>query len=1566
MHMMKFVINRKIFISMLFTALVLLGVVSYNQLDVELYPNAELPFLIVQARTMQELDPAYVESQAIIPLEGVVSSLEGVDTIESYVERNGGMIFVYFNQNVNVKYLYLRLDEKVNAVKSEIGEEFIISVQKVDTESLSNTFMSLQVRGTGDVDRIRQIVEERMLADLQNVDGVANVSVFGGREKSIEIILDEQACKAYRITPNSIRNLIAQNNQIKTFVGKAYTQNRYYFVNVNADYTDVSQIENIIVRDEGPVYLRDVAEIYFGLKEETSLSRVNGKEAITVQLTRESQSNLIELAGKTRKVVADLNDELVPLGIDVVIQSDTAENIEENINMIIKLAITGALLAVFVLWVFLRNLRWVLVITLAIPISVYTAFNFFYAGDVTINSLTLVGMALAVGMLLDNSVVVMENIYRLLSKRDRDDAVIQGTSEVWRSIFAATLTTVTVFVPFVFAENFLVRLMGRHIGVSIISTLLVSLVVALFLIPMLTHLLIKQNSQNREPASLKVVSHKNRLMQIYRVILKACMRFPARTVIGGILLFFVSLLIALIVSINVPQEDESRQFDVYLTMAEGATFDKTDLVVNDMESQLEGLEEIEEVVSKIYEEEAIVTIKLQEDFEKIDKRSLDVIKDDVDDRLESIQTGDISFEQPTSSQRFRGGGGRNPGAGFERMLGIGMATESVIIKGRNYTVMRNLAEDINEYLSEMDAIQRSNVSVASERPEVHLYLDQLLMNQYSITPQNVTSELAGFQSEFNSNLTFKDGTEEYDIIIRMGDEEEEDEDKTIDDLVGLDITSTTGDLYELEDFSQIVLSEGRASINRVNQERQVEVNYSFIREVTDSRDVLEASRLEVDDLIANLNIPSGIAVEVVHEDNDLSDFTFLLIAAFILIFMILAAVFESFSTPFVMMFTIPLAAIGSLWALILTGNSLLNANTLIGFLILLGIVVNNGIIYIDYTRILRSRGYSRSRALMMAGMARVRPILITAITTIIAMMPLALGNSEYVKIIGAPFAITVIGGLALSTLFTLVFIPTFYSGLENALKWLRELDFRIQLAQICVFLAAAVLIYLNVFSILWRVIWVVTVVIIIPAATWFIINSLRTANEKMVDQDDELSISIRKIIKIYDQPARIVREWTKGIHIRERAGMQKEYKSWRDFDDYIWQIPVLAFLIYFTYFYLSGFFWSFILSHFVFFFLLYLEKPMSGLLIEHRPKLAAILHRLLFWGFPVLNLIYFYLTWEKLGTTIFITVLWFLALAVYTTSNRLQREKINIARITGRFSGLRRAFYRFVQIIPIIGKKRTPFRALNGVSLEIGSGMFGLLGPNGAGKTTLMRTICGILEQSRGKIYINGMDLNVYREEFQGIIGYLPQDFGMYENMSAHDYLDYQSMLKGLSDPQAREQRIQQVLESVHMVERQHERISSFSGGMKQRIGIAQTLLHLPRILVVDEPTAGLDPRERIRFRNLLVDLSRERIVIFSTHIIEDISSSCNKVAVLNKGELRYVGEPVQMAKLAEGQVWQFLVPVHEFEDYQKQYKVLHHMRVKDQIRVRCMADTQPTPEAIAVQPTLEDAYLYLLKDNAR
>jgi multidrug efflux pump subunit AcrB/ABC-type multidrug transport system ATPase subunit len=1566
------IVTRKVLISMIFLGLTVLGIVSYRQLKIELFPNAESPYLVVQVSSQTEVDPGYMEKQAVIPLEGAVGGLPGIKELTSTASQRRGTITVAYEPKTNLKYAQLKLQERIDEIKATLPTEFTVTVMKVDLQQAANQVMALEVRGSGGANRIRQITDEKITPRLENVDGIAGVTVYGGQEKTLEITLNKDACDAYGITPFQVRNAIAQNGRDRTFAGRAFAGNKMYFVHITAEYVDTREIENIVIKEAGPVLLHDVATVYFGVKEQTSYSRVNGLESVTMNLVADSQVNIIDVSHSVKALVEELNKEFGPLEIEIKVQENLAETMEKNIDQIINLAITGGLLAIFILWIFLKNVRLVLSIALAIPISVYVAFNFFYAAGITLNSLTLVGMALAIGMLVDNSVVVLENVYRHASKGELPDiAVTHGTTEVWRSIVASTLTTVTVFLPFVFSENYLIRILGTNIGVSIISTLLVSMMVALMLIPMLTHLVLQRNPHKGPQIFEKISLHK-RLIQIYLLILKTSIRNPAVTIIGAMVIFFVTLFAALALSNDTLREAQTRELRVAITMPQGTTLDATDLAVRTMEERLMTLAEKEDITTSTQEAQASISIKLVEEFEKVKGRKLPEIKADIENRIRDIPQVSYEFQQFSSSSGFSGGGGGGGAAtgagGLESLMGIGTQQEKVIIKGQNFDLMKAVAEDVKYYLDDLTTIQQSTVGVQDNRPEVRMAFNTREMGERNVQLSSVMSELSSFPTEVSTGVVFKEGTEEYDILIKY-DREIVDKNKTrsMADLQEMDVPSSDGSRHRLTDLAKVYFAYGMGTINRLNQEKQIQVTYRFDQETNGSKSLLEAARGDVDNLIAGMKIPAGVAVEVQHEANQFKDFYFLIGAAFVLIFMIMAAVFESFSTPFVLLLSIPLAGIGSFLAILFTGNSLINANTLTGFIILIGIVVNNGIILIDYTKILRKEGHRKTRALMIAGLARLRPILITAGTTVVAMIPMAMGQSEYGKLIGAPFAITVIGGLTLSTLLTLVFIPTFYSGLENALEWMKNQKLAVKLTMYILMAGLVTLIYFGIESILWQAVTILLVIIGVPASIWFVMNSLRKASDTAIPLDQSIVIRIQNLVKIYERDGRFARQWKAGLAIRKRKGMEKEIKSIKDLDDVLWQLPILGFMIYFVYFYLEAGFWIFLLGIPVYFMLLAIYQPIRSYLRHIRPegmvdKINGFINGLIFWGYPALTLIIFYLRWKNIALDILLAFGWYLALVVYTTSGRLAREKVNVNRITGRFGRIRRGWYRLVQSIPVIGKKKKPFKALRGVSMEIGQGMFGLLGPNGAGKTTLMRIICGIFEQSYGKIWISGVDTQEKREELQGLIGYLPQEFGMYENMTAGEYLNYQGILKGLKDPAERDKRVDFVLGSVHMLEHKNEKIGSYSGGMKQRIGIAQILLHLPRILVVDEPTAGLDPRERIRFRNLLVELSRERVVIFSTHIIEDISSSCNQVAVLDKGDMVFLGAPEDMATTAAGHVWQVEVSLTEFDRLSELYKIVHHMRDGQNIRVRLLAETKPSPDAIPVQPLLEDSYLWMLK----
>lgn len=1568
---MNKLIKRRVLISMLFIGLTMMGYFSYSYLPMELYPNAELPMLSVNVAAANEVDPKYIENQAAIPVEGVISTLEGVEKIQTRISTRSARITVTFVKGTDVKYAYLKLDEKIKAVAKNIPEEFKVTVNKASAGMVNSQFMTLFVLSGEDVDYVRSITDADIVPELENVEGVAGVMVMGGRQKSIEIILDESKCDALNLTRSQISNMISRNMSERTFAGPVYQNNRRFFVNVTAEYLKTEDLGSIVVA-QGPVLLKDIAEINFGIKDEESYSRVNGKEVITCVVAKSPQVNVIDLSERVRAEIDRLNKELAVKDVNIKVDMDVAETMSNNIDTILNLGLTGAVLAIFILYLFLRNFRIVTIIAFAIPISVFSSFYFFYIAGISINTLTLTGIALAVGMLLDNSVVVMENIFRQRSLgMSGDEAAVKGTQEVWKSILAATLTTITVFLPFLFADNYMIKLIGEHVGVSIISTLTISLIVALLLVPMaVNYFMTRRNSH----VDFSVPSIHSRPVQIYMAILKMSLRKPAQVVILTLLLLVITVVLSMTLSLNTLKEVETDTFNVYVTSPSGYTLDRTDEMIRRYEEVLGEVEEVEQVTSKVYATDANLTLKLKEDYEKINHKTLQGIKNDVIWRAYRLRIWDVSLEAKSSSENFQGGGGDALMGGSEELLklmGMGSQRERIVIKGQDFEKMENLAEYIQYQLQDLENINYAWVNTSRGKPESRIQFDQYLMGIYDVTPANVVTELTNFAPENTTQIKYKAGEEEYDIIIKDKTyAEARDEDKkpvrSLEDLRNLNVTNSKNSLIDLRSFSTINLTRGQGEINRVNQDKEIEVSYRFISDVNESKEFLTTARTEVDELIQKLDIPSGLAVEVIHEEDTTSDFTFLILAAFVIIYMILASVFESLSAPVVLMFAIPLAAIGSLLALLFTGYSLMNANVMIGFIILIGIVVNNSIILIDYTSILRRRGYRKQRALMIAGVSRLRPILITAITTIVAMIPLAMGKGEFVAGLGAPFAITVIGGLSMSTLLTLIIIPTLYSGMEDALTRLRTQRIFMKILQLVLLTAAVAGIVLFVDSILWKVGYLIAAVILIPGVTWFMENSLRQANSHIIPPDEEIVIQVRNLVKIYGQPSEFMQEWLSGQRIRRRLGLKEEYRFWSDLRVLLWLIPLTVFLFYFVYMYQTSAFWAYL---FAVLFWISAVKVIDVVrefnLSRGRrfwPKVLRVVRFAVYYFTPLLTFVWGEIVLYSGGLVFIFTVLWYLGIQVKYLSDKIHKYNINIDLIDGRFRGLRKSFYRMATKVPVIGYRKKPFKALNAVSLDIHTGMFGLLGPNGAGKTTLMRIICGIFEQSYGKIFINGIDTEEKREELQGLIGYLPQEFGTYENLTSWQFLEYQALLKGIYDKEARQKRIREVLEAVHMYENRDKKIGGFSGGMKQRIGIAQTLLNLPRILVVDEPTAGLDPRERIRFRNLLVELSRNRIVIFSTHIIEDIASSCNQVGVINKGSVKYIGTPSAMADIAKEVTWVFEIPAGEFEQLPADLLIVHHIRVGENIRVRCLSETQPVPGAQRTNPVLEDSYLWLLR----
>ena len=1562
----KSFIDRRVTICMLLVALTLLGYFSYSQLPVELLPNTEMPQLYVRASSQSDLTPSYMEQQVIIPLEGAISAVGGIENMESTVSGRQGTITVDFKRGTNLKMTTVKLQEKISSIQSDFPTGVSVNVQQANLNGISNQFMSLQVRGSGGVDRLRAIVDKDVVPRLESIDGIAGVTVYGGRVKSIEIRSNPEAMKALNISNAQISQALNQYNQERTFLGYISEPDRKYFVQLDANYDDVSQVENLVVAN-GPVYLKDVATVFFDYKEETTISRVNGMDAISVSLVNGSGENLLSLSKRTLKRIDEVNREVASQDLQLVVQSNSADQISNNISQIVKLAIMGGILAIVVLWFFLRNLSLVFFIALSIPVSVFSAFNIFYAADISINTLTLIGMALAIGMLLDSSIVVLENIYRLASMGMPPRlAALQGVKEVRKALIASTLTTVTVFLPFVFSDEPMIKLLGKNIGVSIISTLAFSLLMALTFIPMATAAMLERGGGNS--VFFSKMSIHDRPLQMYSTLLKTGLRKPGPTIGVAVAVLVVAFIFALSRNTGQNRQVDSDRINISITMPSGSVLDDTDEATATLEARLDSLPQKKDVISRIQEDQASITLTLQEGYNKKGGVSISNLVEQLSEEL--TLEGDIDVRVTPGY-----GGGQQSASGlssltrFMSMLGVGDNTERIVVKGSDTETMRIVSNNIRYYLEQMDFVINARADNPGGRREVQLTFDPVALASYNISNSAITNAINSLNRSTSTGASFKVGADEYDIVIMEDLTEEEEEagrwEKTLDDLRRVIVTDANGGTHELQQLASIRLSRGPSEVRRVNRDRRVNVTYAISQSEDLPKDVLDGYHEQIDDMIANYNLPSGLALEVQRGDDSTSEFKFLILASIILIFMILASSFESLTTPIVLLFSIPLAAIGSLLALLLSGNSLMNANTLTGFLILLGIVVNNGIILIDYSSTLRRRGYGRMRAIMTSGYSRLRPICITTITTIVTLIPMAMGDDEYAGAIGAPFALTVIGGLTFSAVLTLLLIPTLYISFENMRAWYKGLGRYTHILHAILYGVGLAVILTSVSGVFRVLLYIIVLAVLVPGVTYFIKSSVRIARKDIVREDEPITIEVRNLVKVYDWYSLFIRQWRSGLNIRRRLGLSRTFHHAKDFVSLLWQVVVFGYTGYMAGWYFEKEIWILLMTIIT---LAGINNIIKAVLqyVSYKFKRGGVvsskIRKILYWALPICAMLFLSGRIESHGVMIFIAVVWLLGLCIRRTSDYLYGNNINVERLKGETAGLRRAWFLFVKSIPIIGKRKKPFKALRGVTFEIHSGMFGLLGPNGAGKSTFMRIVTGILRQSYGTVFINGMDTLKYREELQSLIGFLPQEFGMYEDMSAWDFLDYQAILKGIHDEKLRKERLEYVLTAVHMYEQRNSAIGSFSGGMKQRIGIALILLNLPRILVVDEPTAGLDPRERIRFRNLLVELSRDRIVIFSTHIIEDIASSCNQVVVIEKGSLKYFGLPSEMVNLAKDKVWLFDIEASRLGELDEKL-IANHIQDGDMIRVRYISPECPFPGAQPAEPNLEDAYLCLLKN---
>ena len=1555
-------IRRPVTTAMFFIGIGMLGMVSLGRLNVELMPEVVFPqiFIVANQRTMS---PEQIERDVVMPIEEEIGKLESVVQIDSQSRLANGMVTISYEPSTDMKFAELQVNRRMSQLLPSLPVQTALTVQRFDTSILTSAVMTLQVLGAGDLNWLRDFTEQNIRPELEAVDGVVSATPLGGQQRSIEIIVDPELLGAHQLSMNAITGAINQVNVPRAYVGRVLDANQGFPVSVSGQFAALSEINNVVVRQDGQLTLGDIADIDYGLQERTDYSRVNGLEAVSIRIQKENEANLIAVANGLNATVERLNRQFAAEEIEITVTQDQAEIMQEALGTLQQAAIIGVFLGLGVLFLFLRSVRFVGILLLAIPSSLLLTFNLMYAWDLSLNVLSLCGLALSMGMLADNGIVVMESIFKHFEAgKEPMEAARVGTAEVSRAIVASTATTVAVFLPVVFIQSEFQDII-RELALAITFPLMASLLVALTLVPML-------GARTLSRASLKPLGT-GRLLEMYTVVLKASLRHRVRIAVAVGVSLLVTLIVSFFFMLQQQALDEESGFTIYVSLEEGATLDGTDLVVVKVEEAVAELDDLERFTSNVQEAQGTVDVTLVDRVDFPDRITVDDAKEALEEALDRIEGGTVSYDPPAvgggGGGGGRGGGGAGATGGFA--LGQGAAPETVIVRGNDFATLQMVADDLQYRLEEVLDVDPDSIAadLARSGPEVQVIPDPIAMFDRQLNVNTVLGAISQASPQGVQTTTAyleADGTET-PIEVRYIDEFEENP-IGLDELRQLPILTPAGEYTPIEEVARVRTDEGRNTILRTDQSRRVVLTYRFTEEVLDSQPRIDAARAYVRLVINDMILPPGYTVEVIEAEVDTIYYWMMGIAA-ILVYMILASLFESFASPIVIFCTLPTAVIGSCIALLFTGTGLTSEAgpmALLGFIVLIGIAVNNGIILIDAVTGLRTRGFRRERAVLAAGRSRVRPILMTSSTTLLGVFPLALefgGDFE----IWPPFAITVVGGLAVSMVSTLIFVPVAYMGIDQVRDWLRRMGW---LAVAIASTAAALATYgvqYRYESYFWTSIAVVPLWFLFLTLVWTVMRAHHARVLARTRRDPVHSIQLHTLTKIYGAPGRFRREWARferrARHMLDDGLDPIDRRSVKD--GLIWKLPVLALLIFLHSYITNATVGLFVLTVASWGFVAHLVNAAGLLVFQAPPPAFRFVVR---YGSMVLFLYYLQLRFGAISLTTTCAVLFLVVRSIRALARRVESGKVDVEDMTGRLRWLRRPIYRVASKTPLLGAKRVEFTALRGVNLQIGRGMFGLLGPNGAGKTTMMRIITRVLEPTFGSVSINGVNLDEH-EHLQGLIGYLPQHFGSYNHMTGYEYLEYRALLEGFNDSAERGERVIDVLEQVNLVDRKDDAIGSYSGGMRQRIGIAQTLLHTPQIMVVDEPTAGLDPVERIRFRNLLARLSKDRIVIFSTHIVEDVAGSCNRLAVINNGQCVYAGTPQLMREKAQGKVWEAVLDEDFFHDLEAELDVISHLRTPAGIRVRFLAEGAPAEfEAAHVEPTLEDAYIYLLGEHRR
>ncbi|NOQ25725.1 MAG: MMPL family transporter [Bacteroidales bacterium] len=1013
----QFSVNNPVTVSMIVIAIILLGYISFGKLSVDLFPDMNAPRIFVEIKA-GERPPEEIEKQYIEDIESQAIRQKGVSQISSVCMVGSARVTIEYTWGRDMDEAFLDLQKALTAYSQNSDfDEFTITQH--DPNASPVMMIGMLHPEITDMDELRKVGENYIRNELIRLEGIADVTLTGTEEKEVLIETEQYKLDAYGVTTSQIVQKI-QNMNRNVSGGTIVEMGKKYIIkgtslvnniedigNIVLSYKAVDATQNQVGADKAPIFLKDVAKVSFVNKDAQNIVRINGQRCVGLSIFKETGFNTV-------KAVEDLTESFKSIkkalpGYEFIIVQNQGEFIQTSIDEVQETALIGILIAVFVLFIFLRRIKVTAIISFAIPISVIATFNLMYFNGLSLNIMTLGGLALGAGMLVDNAIVVMENIFRNMEQgMSVRDAAINGTAEVGGAIVASTLTTIVVFLPIVYLHGASGALFKDQAW-TVAFSLLASLFVAILVIPMLFNYAYGKKKHLKEIKSVSIGWYGNLLSKILDN--------------KGIVLSSAILLLALTAYIFPKVGSEylpksgTGEFSIEIKLKEGTQLERTSGTVKNIESMLTDLlgDKMEILYSQIgpsgsssseksvFQNENTASLKIQLKDEFITQS--EYIISTIEELMGEIPNAEISIIRDETA--------------LQSTLGTDEAPLVVEIKGKDLKVLDQISSEIKTKLLEIPQLINIKTNIEEGAPEIDVIIDRYKAGIYNMSVDDIISQLKDLLMGKNAGKYEKDG-EMNDITVKLPD-------MSLSEFNSITLKNGSNNvpLYEV---ARIEKSVSPKQLFRRNQNRIGKVMADIDRSISFDQVITK-----VREQLATIDFPQEYQVEIIGEEQKrqeaMSGLSFALLLSIALVYMVMASQFESLIHPFTILLTIPLAGVGAVWAFFILGKSL-SIMAYIGIIMLAGIAVNDSIILVDAINQFKAQGLSLRESIIRAGENRIRPIVMTSLTTILALLPLTFGIGQSAAL-RSPMAIAVIAGLISSTLLTLVVIPCVYYVFEN-------------------------------------------------------------------------------------------------------------------------------------------------------------------------------------------------------------------------------------------------------------------------------------------------------------------------------------------------------------------------------------------------------------------------------------------------------------------------------------------------------------------------------------------------------